>query len=261
MTDLLNCPFCGKAPQLQDFLARGTADYVEISCGHPVEEGPDGFDAGSSCASVTADTLELAIAAWNRRSTLPVGAETGEPVADPTTNDFAIKDAVWLDGLAFSRSGEEASRLRAIAHRIRTAAFSQATASSPVSAEPVAWRWPHPLWPNSHFEFQIGSSDPGAVEGKQPLYAAPPRSDKANVDWVPTHKHRKRGSTYRVLTKDARLQWSAYESTEAEAGALTVYQAEDGSTWVRPTAEFNDGRFEALSTSPAVPNTVGEDKL
>lgn len=36
------------------------------------------------------------------------------------TNDFAIKDAVWLDGLAFVHSGEYKSRLQAIANRIRS---------------------------------------------------------------------------------------------------------------------------------------------
>lgn len=45
--------------------------------------------------------------------------------------------------------------------------------AAPVSQEPVAWRWPHPLWPKSAYEFQIGSGDPGDIPGKEPLYLTP----------------------------------------------------------------------------------------
>lgn len=46
-------------------------------------------------------------------------------------------------------------------------------------AVPVAWRWPDFIWPTRHWQF--GESDPGNVEGKEPLYAAPhpPRQDGA----------------------------------------------------------------------------------
>ena len=52
--------------------------------------------------------------------------------------------------------------------------------------------------------------------------------------------HIKRGSFYRVLTRDAELQ-SATEINEGKQ--LTVYQGMDGKIWVRPTEEFEDGRF------------------
>jgi hypothetical protein len=36
-----------------------------------------------------------------------------------SVKDMIIADAVWLEGLAFNKSGPQADRLRAIAHRLR----------------------------------------------------------------------------------------------------------------------------------------------
>jgi len=74
-SSLLPCPFCGKQPKLNDYIAEGKAEYVSVSCGHPVSDGPDGHDDGTLTAEACADTRDLAIAAWNRRS------EPSEPVA------------------------------------------------------------------------------------------------------------------------------------------------------------------------------------
>ena len=69
----------------------------------------------------------------------------------------------------------------------------------------------------------------------------------AAVQWRPTHRHVKRGSSYqRVGT--ARVQASGLI---AEDDAVVVYRAEDGSLWARPMDEFNDGRFEPLPLPPA----------
>lgn len=60
--------------------------------------------------------------------------------------------------------------------------------------------------------------------------------------WKPTHRHKKRGSTYRVIGQ-AVLQ----TAEPAPDGAhMIVYQDEKGLVWVRPSAEFYDGRFELL---------------
>lgn len=47
-------------------------------------------------------------------------------------------------------------------------------------AKPVAWRWPHPLWPKVHFQY--GTTDPGEVSGKEPLYTHPSLLEEARED-------------------------------------------------------------------------------
>lgn len=46
--------------------------------------------------------------------------------------------------------------------------WEAARATLPV--EPVAWMFPHQLWPD---QWQFTKDDPGNVAGKRPLYAAP----------------------------------------------------------------------------------------
>lgn len=72
----------------------------------------------------------------------------------------------------------------------------------------------------------------------------------AQEGWQPTHRHIKRGSTYRVLG-EARVQVAHDFRTLREDDRLTVYQGEDRQLWARFTDEFNDGRFEAIDCSGA----------
>lgn len=53
----------------------------------------------------------------------------------------------------------------------------------------------------------------------------------------PTHRHLKTGGLYRIIG-EARI--------EADLSPVTVYVSAKSEMWVRPTAEFNDGRFERL---------------
>lgn len=58
-------------------------------------------------------------------------------------------------------------------------------------------------------------------------------------------RHKKRDSTYNVVG-EAELQLSSPVILE-EGRSLTVYRSEkDGKLWVRPSSEFNDGRFEEI---------------
>lgn len=66
-----------------------------------------------------------------------------------------------------------------------------------------------------------------------------------------THRHKKRGTLYRVIG-EAQVQTA---TPLLDDFCVTVYQGQDGNIWVRPTEEFEDGRFEVVSPSP-----IGEEK-
>ena len=55
--------------------------------------------------------------------------------------------------------------------------------------------------------------------------------------WAPTHRHRK-GGHYRVLS---------HGILEKDRSDVVIYDDAKGQVWVRPVAEFYDGRFEALA--------------
>lgn len=57
-------------------------------------------------------------------------------------------------------------------------------------------------------------------------------------EWKPTHRHKKTGGLYRIIAK-GRL--------EIDLTPVVIYQAlATHEYWVRPTAEFDDGRFDKL---------------
>ena len=81
-----------------------------------------------------------------------------------------------------------------------------------------------------------------ASDGVKQLRAAY-ESAQPQPDWTPTHQHLKRRSLYRFVGK-ATLQTSL---PLRDMDEMVVYQAEDGSFWVRPDVEFYDGRFLTLA--------------
>lgn len=56
-------------------------------------------------------------------------------------------------------------------------------------------------------------------------------------DFRPTHRHRK-GGLYQEICR-GRL--------EADLTPVVIYRAEDGTIWVRPEHEFDDGRFTPIT--------------
>lgn len=75
--------------------------------------------------------------------------------------------------------------------------------------------------------------------------------------WQPTHRHVKRGTDYEVLGigKMQTERWiepGIYPKPGiADMREVVVYRSvDDGSLWVRPIEEFNDGRFEVLPATP-----------
>ena len=64
------------------------------------------------------------------------------------------------------------------------------------------------------------------------------------------YRHKKRGTVYEIVTNNAFLQCSAAPEFEQMFGddTFTVYRnVHTGAIFVRPTKEFDDGRFEPLS--------------
>lgn len=57
--------------------------------------------------------------------------------------------------------------------------------------------------------------------------------------WQPTHEHRK-GGRYRVLMR---------ATIEADLSEAVIYDDAEGRIWVRPAAEFDDGRFTVLEVT------------
>ncbi len=58
----------------------------------------------------------------------------------------------------------------------------------------------------------------------------------AGGGWAPTHQHRK-GGLYRVLGKG---------TLESDRTGMVIYDDEAGTIWLRPVAEFEDGRFHSI---------------
>lgn len=67
-------------------------------------------------------------------------------------------------------------------------------------------------------------------------------------------RHLKRGTTYTVIGY-GKFQTAIHTAYDNEP--VTIYRADkDGRLWVRPTDEFNDGRFEDIAAADAAAPAV-----
>lgn len=138
----------------------------------------------------------------------------------------------------------------------KLAALSPSTSA----AEPVAWMDDGSTRAGSHdTAYRVVTAATKAAMPKAaaeayrtPLYThpAPAAVDGQRVKEVRRVRHKKRGTTYRVL-HGAVMQSTHWHDTRfkvpADGRAVVVYQSEDdGSVWARPATEFEDGRFEDL---------------
>lgn len=88
--------------------------------------------------------------------------------------------------------------------------------------------------------------------------------ERASAEARTIWRHKKRGTTYRVLHDNAPMQEEQTEGRRLDDEPMVIYQdVNSGSVYVRPVVEFYDGRFEALSHQPdaAEPNASAEARL
>lgn len=104
-----------------------------------------------------------------------------------------------------------------------------------------------------------GAAGPTEDTEAEAIAAWNARALSATRTETPTHRHKKRGSEY-VLIGMGKVQAENWHSqapgfafsvpVPVDMAEVAIYRdVKDGSLWARPREEFEDGRFEPLSTT------------
>jgi hypothetical protein len=193
----------------------------------------------------------------------------GDAVTAPRVTDEMVEvaEAVHLRSLSTAWGPHTAMR----------AALEAALPLSMPEAEPVAWRW-KPMGYEGD-TWSVGTHYPRPGWTVEPLYAAPPSPTLPLVgeDAVAAqrYRHKKRGEHADLVAIGKMqaekwhdltgFQFTHFGPTEAnpvlmrdgnpptvDMREVAIYRSvDDGSWWVRPREEFEDGRFEVLAPKPA----------
>src|SRR6185312_11620141 len=144
-----------------------------------------------------------------------------------------------ISALPFRRRPPMASRIEEAARTPLERAYETYRADLDPEPGPVEW--------HCRDGFTAGFTAGWRAASRAALAAAP--SPPARDDgWRPTHRHVKRGTTYRAVTMNAKLQ---ADEPQADYAILTIYHDEHRNWWARPTREFTDpARFMPLPPPP-----------
>ena len=89
----------------------------------------------------------------------------------------------------------------------------------------------------------------------------------APVGVTPTHRHKKRGTDYALIGYGKMQAEDWFERTpphgdpaSIDMSEVAIYQSvDDGSLWVRPREDFEDGRFEDLASHEPAPTDANDE--
>lgn len=220
----------------------------------------DGAPESRAVLPSEAEAKSAAQADFHRRVSSMI--EVGETKADPWVDTRLVR---FDDTIVFGKGGFDFDRWESLRWEMHTRHGSFAV-----------WKSGSKTWSMyggkyGHLMLDRFSSEENAkAEAEQIVisFDAEPRATPV-APVSPTHRHKKRGTHYSLIGV-GRMQTDSWHepmeetttgSVSVDLHSVAIYRSvDDSSLWVRPTEEFEDGRFETLpvAVSPDATDKCGE---